>query len=820
MIWKGALWQDLRHGCRMFAKNPGFTLAAVLSIALGAGANVAMFSAADALLLRPLPVPKPEEIVVVGTDFSELNFSSMSSSYPNYVDLRDRNRSFGGLLAFHATIAGFAAGRADGPQVKIGMIVTGNALQVLGVQPELGRAFRPEEDQVPGRDAVVILSHATWEQLGADPKILGRTVRIAGIEFTVIGVTPESFVGPDRNFRPAFYVPTMMWPRLSGDPQTLEGRDRFGLTIKGRLKPGVSLTRAQAELDTIARDLERAHPETNRNLHLMVRTQMQMNIRENRVYTALAAILTLLAAAVLIVACANVAGLLTSRAPLRAREIALRLAVGAGRPRLIRQLLTESGLIAAAGGLVGLPLAYIGIGLLRQIQFPTDLITVPRIELDRRALFFSLAVAMGSVILFGLVPAIQTTRANLTTALKASSAMVPGRRRLWGRNLLVTVQVAVSLVLITIALFSYRMFAGELDNGMGFRTDHMLLMDFNPGIVRYTEAQSRQFFDNLTERAKSLPGVKSAALASVRPLGFLEPSFIQPEGFRFPAGRSYVTVHSSRVDEHYFDTLGLQILRGRAFTTADALGSPRVAIVNEVLANDYWPNQYPIGKRFRLLGSSNPPWVQIVGVAKLSRYGFIGEPPTEFVYLPYRQAPPGSMTLFAASAGDSASLLAPLRDLVRDLDPNMPTYDVQTMEHYYWARATSIAQVTVEIVGGMGLMGLVLAMVGLYALMSYSVSRRTREIGIRMAVGASHASVLRMVLRQGMLPALFGVPIGLLLSAGAGRLLTSSFPLSDRIDPAIYGLVAPLMLIVAILAAYVPARRASLVDPMTALREE
>ena len=427
---------------------------------------------------------------------------------------------------------------------------------------------------------------------------------------------------------------------------------------------------------------------------------------------------------------------------------------------------------------------------------------------------------MGSVILFGLVPAIQTTRANLTTALKTSSAMVPGRHRLWGRNSLVAVQVAVSLVLLTIALFSYRMFAGQLNSGMGFRTDHMLLMDFNPGVLRYTDAQSRQFFESLTERAKSLPGVKSAALASVRPLGFLEPSFIQPEGFRFPAGRSYVTVHSSRVDEHYFDTLGLQILRGRAFTEGDAPGAPRVAIVNEVLANDYWPNQDPIGKRFRLLGSNNPPWIVVVGVAKLSRYGFIGEPPTEFLYLPYRQMPPGSMTLFAASAGDSASLLAPLRDLVRDLDPNMPTYDVQTMEHYYWARATSIAQVTVEIVGGMGLMGLVLAMVGLYALMSYSVSRRTREIGIRMAVGASHASVLRMVLRQGMLPVAYGVPIGLLLSTGAGRLLTSSFPLSYRIGPEIYGVVAPLMLIVAILAAYVPARRASLVDPMTALREE
>jgi predicted permease len=819
-FWLEMIWQDVHHACRMFAKNPGFTLAAVLSIALGAGANVAMFSAADALLLRPLAVPRAGEIVVVGTDFNVLNFSYMSSSYPNYADLRDRNRSFNGLLAFASTTAGFAAGRAEAPQVKIGMMVTGNFLQVLDVQPELGRTFRPDEDQVPGRDTVVILSHGTWAQLGADPKILGHSVRIGGIEFTVIGVMPASFNGPDRNRQPAFYVPMMMRPRLSGDPQILEARDRIGVTIKGRLKPGVSLTQAQAELNTIGSDLERAHPDADRNLRLTARTQLQMNIRENRVYTGLAAILTLLAAAVLVVACANVAGLLTSRAPLRAREIALRLAIGAGRSRLIRQLLTESGLIAAAGGLLGLPLAYVGIALLRQVQLPSDLIMTPRIELDQRALLFSLAVAMGSVVLFGLIPALQSTRANLTTALKASSSMVPGRRRLWGRNLLVTVQVAVSLVLLTLALFSYRMFAGELDNGMGFRTDHMLLMDFNPSVVRYTDAQSSQFFASLTERASLLPGVKSAALASSPPLGGLEPSFIQPEGFRFPAGQNFATVYSSRVDEHYFDTLGIRILRGRAFTASDAAGAPRVAIVNEVLANDYWPSQDPIGKRLRLLGPNNPPWVEIVGVAKLSRYGFIGEPPTEFLYLPYHQMPPGSMTLLAASAGDSASLLAPLRNLLRDLDPNMPTYDVQTMEHFYWARATSIAQVTVEIVGGMGLMGLVLAMVGLYGLMSYSVSRRTREIGIRMAVGASHLSVLRMVLRQGMLPALCGIPIGLALSAGAGRVLTSSFPLSYRSGPAIYGVVALLMLIVAILAAYWPARRASLVDPMTALREE
>ncbi len=815
--WLELLWRDLHHGVRMFAANPAFTFTAVLSLACGAGANVAMFSVADALLLRPLPVPHPREIMTVGSEYHNDNSSVLRTSYPNYADIRDHARAFESLFAYSFLTAGFAAQRGSAPMVKLGAVVSGNFFEAMEVQPQLGRRFRPEEDQVRGRDAVIVLSYSLWEELGGDRNIIGRSIDIAGIPFTVIGVAPENFTGPDHLVQPSFYVPAMMWPRLFADPATLDDRFTPRMTVKGRLKPGVSFSQAQAELDTIASGLERAHPDTNRNQRLLLRTEFQTTALGNRVYTALASILTLLAAAVLVVACANVAGLLTSRAPLRAREIALRLAIGAGRARLIRQLLTESSLIAFAGGLAGLPLAYACILIFRRVRLVSDFMIQPHFELDQRALLFSLAVAMGSVILFGLIPAIQTTRTNLTSAFKAGAGVEIGKRRLWGRNLLVAIQVAVSLVLLTVAAFAANAFRGELTRGMGFRSDHIALMTVDPRILHYTDAQSLRFFDTLTERAAALPGVKSAALTSGMLGTGLSYASVQPEGFHFPLGQDSANIYYDRADENYFSTIGIPVLRGRAFLKTDSLDAPSVAIVNETFAAHYWPNQDPLGKRIRV---NNLRWAEVVGVAKNSHYGFIGEPPRAFFYLPYRQGPQGNLTLLAASAGGSASLIEPLRSLIADIAPSLPVYDAQTMEQFYASKVTGFGSVMVEVISAMGLMGLTLSMIGLYALMSYSVTRRTREIGIRMAVGADRANVMQMVVRQGMLPVLFGIALGRCLSAGAGQWLRAVFPLRYEIGPAIYWLMVPLLLSVAMLAAFLPARRASLVDPITALREE
>jgi predicted permease len=817
--WMESLAQDLRHGGRMFAKNPGFTAVAVISLALGTGANTAMFSAADALLLRPLPVASPGELVDISSDFSVGDFRWIYTSYPNYIDIRDRSASFRGVLAFAPVTAGFAAQSGATPQVAAGMAVSGNFFDVLGVAPQLGRAFRADEDRVPERDAVVILSYGFWEELGSDPAILGRNVRIGRADFSVVGVAPESFSGPDRYHRPKFYVPLMMWPRLTGDSRMIQARDYWGLLVMGRLKPGVSLAQVQAELKGIAKDLERAYPETNRNQDLKVRTQFQTDVVEQPVQAGLVAILTLLAAGVLIIACANVAGLLTSRAPVRAREIALRMSIGAGRPRLIRQLLTEGLLIAGAGGILGLPVASAAIALLRQVQYPSDTLFVPRIELDGRVLAFSLAVAMLSAVLFGLIPALETTRADLAVALKTGGGESQSGGRMWGRHVLVATQVAASLVLLTIAAFAYRMFEHELTDRMGFRTSHILMMRFDPGLAGYDEGQAQHFFERLERQARATAGIQSATLASAAPMWLPDISYILPEGHRLVAGQSSAMVHSCNTDERYFETLDIPILRGRGILATDTEDAPRVAVVNQTLAQRYWPGQDPLGKRFRLENEYGP-WVEVVGVARNSRYLYIGEPPMSFVYFPYRQHPSPRMVLMAQSAGESASLLAPLREVVHRLDANMPIYDVRTMEQHYYARATSLAHVIVQIIGGMGCMGIAIALAGLYGLMSFAVSRRTREIGIRMAVGANGGSVVRMVLRQGIAPVVIGLIIGLWLSAGAGRLLASSFPLSEQVSPALSGAIAPILLLVAILAAFVPARRAAFVDPVAVLRDE
>ena len=522
-LWLERLWQDLRFGCRVLAKSPGFTSIAVLSLALGIGANSAVFSWADALLLRPLSVPQPGEVLTVGMPLAlEGLGSGLTASYRDYVDFRDRNKSFEGLAAFTNATVGFATTPEETPKLRIGMLVSGNFFPVMRVEPQFGRAFRPEEDQVPGRDAVVVLGYDFWaRQFGSDRSILGRKVRLNGIEFTVIGVAPESFTGLNQYVRFDFYAPLMMWPNLTADQKTkpLEARDMRVLNIKGRLRPGVTMAQAQSELTVVARDLERAFPDTNKNRNVTVQTELQARITQDRPDAMLIAMLTTLSAAVLFVACANVAGLLTSRAPVRAREMALRLAIGAGRPRLVRQLITESLLIGAMGGVLGLGIGYGAMLVFQQIQIPTDLPVMLAFKLDGRALVFGLSVAMLSVVLFGLAPAIRSTRADLTTVLKASDASGFGRGRRWGRGLLVGLQVAVSVVLLAMATFMYRSFQHQVGTGPGYRLDHLLMMSFDPGLVRYTQPQSMQFFDQVAERARSVPGVKSAALASGIPDG-------------------------------------------------------------------------------------------------------------------------------------------------------------------------------------------------------------------------------------------------------------------------------------------------------------
>lgn len=825
------MFKPLSHAVRILRKNPGFTAVAVSSLAIGIGATSAMFSFADALLLRPLPVFEPSRVAAVTTANSAAFGTNDAISYPDYLDFRDRNRTFAGLAAASYATFGFSPDQATLPHMKFGLFVSGNLFRVLGVEPTLGRGFRDSEDQAAGRDPVVILGHDFWvSQFGASPSVLGSKLRLNGIDFSVIGVAPQSFTGIDQFLRPALFVPLAMSPR-TGQGNNLTRRDARWLIVKGRLKPRANVSQAQADLDAIAAQLQKTYPESNRNQRVTVQSEVQLRAAQSPPNTALVAMLVLLSLCVLLVACANVAGLLLSRSRARSREIAIRLAIGAGRGSLVRQLLLENLLLALLGGLAGTAIAYGGAKYFSRLPIPSDLPVVFDVGLDQRVLLFTLAVSLLSTLLFGLTPALRATRPDLLPALKAADADRSGARRLWGRNLIVAGQVALSLVLLVVSAVLLQGFDAQLAQGPGFRTDHLFLTSFDTQLVRYSDDQTRRFFKDLLDRTRSAPGVKSAALTSVIPMigGDITP--IVPEGYQLPRGEQAVTVFDSHVSDGFFNTMGIRLLQGRSFLPSDLSNTPRVAVVNEHLANHYWPKGDAIGKRFHLRNATGE-LVQIVGVVKTSKYFWIAEPPLDYLYLPYTQnaaatglGPAGSaaLSIVAESDAPDASTLAPaLREVVRGLDPNMPVYDVRTMQDLYTQRAVKTPNMIAQSVAGLGLMGLLLATVGLYGLIAYSVSRRTREIGIRMAIGADRPKVIQMILQQGLALSATGIAAGLVISFFLCRLLTSAIWIAtfDPTNPLLFMAIALPLLLITLLATYAPARRASLVDPVRALREE
>ncbi len=824
------LWQDLKHGVRMLRKNPGFSFIAMTSIALGVGANAAMFSMADTLVLRPLTAPRPYEIVNVTTVAPKSGFSTPTAaalSYPDYEEVRDRNRSFSTLAGFRLIVASFAT-RTDQPaQRTFGMAVSGNLFDMLGVPPVLGRAIGVDDDRVVGRDASVLLDYDLWQQqFAGDRDVVGRVIRVAGVDMTVIGVMPAGFTGPDQFVHPAFYVPFAIMPSLKtvGTTLDLTSREVRNIAVKGRLKSGVSVREAAEDVALIGTNLQRAYPETNRNFGLTAQTEFDARVAARPPLAGAAVMLLTLSLTVLLVATANLAGLLASRAPVRAREMALRLAVGAGRLRLARQLVVESLLLAVGGSALGLLIASGVILLFQNLQFPTELPLKLAFDLDERVMLVGLVVATITAVGSSLVPAWQSTRTDLVSTLKNVGGPDQRRLRLWGRHLLVSGQVALSLVLVTIAVFLYRAYHNEYGRGPGFRTDHVLLMSFEPDLAGYDTARADRFYDQLVDRVREIPGVRSASFTSSVPFDAIsiENFPIVPEGYDFPAGIESVRVRSARVDEQYFETLGVRIIEGRPFRRSDAQDAPAVAVVNETLASRYWPGVSPLGRRFQLLDGTSKISMQIVGVAANTRIRTLSEGPTEFVYYSRRQVPAPDSTIMVYTDNDPASLGAPLRAAVQSVDPNVPVFGVRTMDEFYRASSVALTNLLIQVVGGMGLMGLALAIVGLYGLVAYSVSRRTREIGIRMAVGARAGAVLRMVLRQGLVLAGAGTVLGVAAIAATTGLLRAAFPFPDvpRVDVTTYVLVVPTLFAVTLLAAYIPARRAARIDPLRALRQD
>ena len=820
------MWQDLRHGLRMLGRNPGFTALAVLSFAIGVGANAAMFGLADTMVLRPLTIPRPNDLVTVSAVVPRAGFQSPATralSYPDFQDIRTGSRSFEALFVYQLTLAGMAVRADQVPERTFGMAVSGGFFDVIGVQPALGRGFGAEEDRVTGRSPVVVLDHGLWvSRFASDPSILGRDIRLGGTNATVVGVMPAGFTGPDQFVKPGFYLPAAMLPAVrTGLPaDQLTRRDLRNFVVKGYLAPGVSLAQAAQEMALFGAGLRRAHPETNKDLDITAVTELTSRIDARPQFVVMVTMLMLLSGLVLLVACANVAGLLTSRAPARARELALRMALGAGRARLTRQMLLESLLLAAGGGVVGLGLGFAIIDVFQQISLPTDVPLKLDFVLDGRAMAVGLVVAALSAVLAGLVPAWRATRADLVTTLKDSGGARGRRRRPWGSHALVVGQVALALVLLTASVFLYRAFALERQHGPGFRTDHMLLMAFDPALSHQEAARTENFYRLLTTRVRDLAGVTAASLASAPPMDSIniDSTLIVPEGYQLPQGTTSMRVRVTRVDEGYFDVTGIRIVRGRAIRDTDTGATPRIAIANETFVRHYWPGQDPIGRRLRLTSGGT---IEVVGVAADAKYRGLGEPPTEFLYYPVTQDPVPQLTLLVHTMGDPAAFAARIRQIVRRIDPDMIVSEVRTMEDFYEATTIS-ATVLVEIVGGMGMMGLALAVAGLYGLVAHSVSRRTREIGIRMSVGASPSSVRRMVLGQGLRLATAGTVVGIVASLAAGNALRAvfAFPTVPRVDLSTYVIVVPLLIVIAACAAYVPARRASRIDPLAALRQE
>jgi predicted permease len=814
--------QEIRYAFRLLARNPWFTAMAVLSLALGIGANSAIFSLADTLLLRPLPVLEPGKVVTVSTDRPNLTEGIGGVSYPDYRDLRAKAQSFEGLTAFQISAFSVAKSSAENPQLRAGVMVSDNYFQVMGVQPALGRALLPEEGQVPGRDASVVLSYDFWRsEFAGDPAVLTRSLRINGIDFNIVGVTPKTFTGTDEYVRPHFYVPLMMWQRLNALPKDpLEERSQHDFEVKGRLKSGVSREAAQAELGSIWKGLESLHSEADRRRVVGVRTELQARIRSSPPDAYLVMMLMALVAVVLLIACANVANLLLGRARARTREVAIRIAIGVTRARLVRQLLTESVLLALLGVAAGLGFAYGGISFLQTIRIPSDFPIVISPQLDSRVLLFSLFSGVASALIFGLAPALQTSKTDLVPALKSAEPGQGARQRMLGRNSLVIVQVALSMILLIATGMLLDGFRKSLVLNPGFRTDHILTTEFDTSLVRYGPAQTRDFYKNLVDRARGLPGVRAVTLGGVVPLAPSQSGeTIVPEGFQFPKGQVNASVLSSAVDENYFEVMQTPIIRGRSFNVNDKDGAPLVAIVNEQFAKTYWPNQEPIGKRLRV-DSKKDQWLQVVGVTKTGKYTFLGEPPLPFLYLPVAQNQRTRMVLFAEAFGDPASVATPVRELVRTLDVNQPVFNVRTLADFYHQRAIVIPRMIMEIVATMGSVGLALALIGLYGLVAYWVARRTREIGVRMALGASRADVLKMVLRQGLVLSIAGIVIGGLVSVAVARLLTAGLIGLGKPNPATYVAVPIMLLLVTLASCYVPAYRASKVDPMAALRYE
>jgi predicted permease len=826
------LWQDLRYGVRMLAKQPGFTAVAALALALGIGVNTAILSAVNGFVLRPLPVEKPEELVAAywGRKTDAKVWGEFS--YANYVDLRERNRSFSELCAWRGTSAGIssaetreAGGDDERPEVVWGEMVSDNYFDVMGVEPMLGRTFLPEEVRTPNTHPVTVISHLLWRRrFNSDASIVGKTIYLSGTPFTVVGVMPESFLGSTFYLNQSFWVPAMMAQKFGRRAQwrTERGYTQFGLY--GRLKPGVTLEQAEADLNSVAGALAQLYPKDDADTKVHLTTELDGRYGAPTVIIRYGCFLALcVSGLVVLLACANVANLMLARAVTRAREIGIRLAMGASRGRIVRQLLTESLLLALLGGALGCALAYWGADVIRAtfppVPYPISLDFAP----DGYVLRWMLAVSLLTGVVFGLAPAVLASRTNLVAVMKGGvSAGTRGRRRLNLRGALVVAQVTISIVVLVCAGLFIRSLRSALDTDPGFRTDNLVTMMINPRLLGYDQKAIWRLFPELLRRVEAQPGVRSAALTDELPLTVSELARgpVVKEGEADPPPNQGLVADCSYVSPKYFDAMRMPLLMGRDFTEHDDADAPAVVIVNQEFARRVFGGaENALGKRFRF--EQGTPLMEIVGVAKDALYRTLYEGRRPYMFLPVYQQPQGAVTLLvsAQSAADLKAVSDGARREIASMDSRMPVVGVtmaeQNLAIAYWGPRVAAGMATT-----LGLLALVLATMGLYSVMTYAVSQRTREIGIRMALGARVPDVLRLVVSQGMRMALAGVALGLAGALALTRVLSSLLLGVGATDGVTFVGVPALLIAVALLACYVPARRAARVNPLIALRHD